>query len=132
MKAKKQKKEDLTNGEVNKKVAENEVIEIPEHEEGEEEEFTYKSKFISDFKIAEMIYSKITKKGAFLEYSKITKKVKEIEEIKDGERIIVPDIKGKLIDNNIIKIPSGSEDYVDTMFSINITLLMIFPYNIFK
>jgi len=98
---------------VNKKVTESEVIEIPEHEEGEEQkELIYKSSLISDFKIAEMIYSKITKKGAFLEYSKITKKIKEIEEIKDGERIIVPDIRGKLIDNNIIKIPSGSEDYV--------------------
>ena len=113
MKEKKQKKTDLTNSEVNKKVTESEVIEIPEHEEGEEQkELIYKSSLISDFKIAEMIYSKITKKGAFLEYSKITKKIKEIEEIKDGERIIVPDIRGKLIDNNIIKIPSGSEDYV--------------------
>ena len=114
MKTKKQKKDDLTTGDIKKKLPGSKEI-IAAEEESEKDEVTiYKSGLVSFTKVGEMIYSKVTKKGAFLIYSRITKKIKQFEKIKNGKKTFLPDIRGKLIANGIIKIPSGIEDHIST------------------
>ena len=114
MKAKKQKKDDLTTGDINKKsLSSKEIVDAEEESEKDEVEI-YKSGLVSFTKVGEMVYSKVTKKGEFLIYSRLTKKIKQVERLKNKNRVIMPDIRGKLITNNIVKIPSGIEDHKST------------------
>ncbi len=118
-KIKKQKKSDLTTGDINKKLLGSKDI-IDAEEESEKEKVTiYRSDLVSDHKIVEMIYSKASKKGEFLIYNSVTKKIKQVEKIENKKRIIIPDTRNKLVDYGVIKIPSGIEDYVHIKFLIS-------------
>ena len=114
MKAKKQKKDDLTTGDINKKSLGSKEIVDAEEESEKDEVGIYKSGLVSFTKVGEMVYSKVTRKGEFLIYSRLTKKIKQVERLKNKNRVIMPDIRGKLITNNIVKIPSGIEDHKST------------------
>ena len=119
MKAKKQKKADLTTGDINKKLLGSKDV-IAAEEENEEEKVTiYKSGLVSDHKIVEMIYSKASKKGEFLIYNSVTKKIKQVDMIENKKTIIIPDTRNKLVDYGSVKIPSGIEDYGHIKFLIS-------------